>query len=132
MDSLPAILGTLVPFAVIAMVAALVLVPRYFKSRERMQLQQTLQAAIQSGQPLPPEVIEAITADRKPLPSPTRDIRIGVIWLAVAVAMVGFGVALGFDDPDASYWFAGMAAFPGFIGIAFVVLGVLGRNKQQA
>ena len=131
MDSLPAILGTLIPFGVIAMIAAIVLVPRYLKSRERMQLQQTLQAAIQSGQPLPPEVVEAITSDRRPPPSPQRDIRQGVIWLAVAVGLAAFGVAAGMDDPDASYWLMGIAAFPGFIGVAFIVLGALGLKKKS-
>ena len=131
MNDIPAILGTLIPFAFIAMVAAIVLVPRYLKSRERIQLQQTLQSAIQAGQPLPPEVVEAITADRKPPPSPQRDVRTGVIWLAVAVAMGAFGVAAGMDDPDAGYWLLGMAAFPGFIGIAFIVLGLIGRKKPS-
>jgi hypothetical protein len=130
-DSLPAILGTLVPFGVIAMVIAIVLVPRYLKSRERIQLQQTLQAAIQAGQPLPPEVVEAITSDRRPAPSPQRDVRTGVIWLAVAIGLAAFGVAAGMEDPDASYWMIGTAAFPGFIGVAFIVLGVLGLNKKQ-
>ena len=130
MDIFAALIPILTTFTVCAMVAALVIVPRYLKSRERMQLQQTLQAAIQSGQPLPAEVVEAITSDRRPPPSPQRDIRQGVIWLAVAIGLAAFGVAAGLDDPDASYWLIGIAAFPGFIGVAFIVLGALGLNKK--
>ncbi len=113
-------------------IAALAIVPVYFKSLERQRLQETLRAAIDKGQPLPPEVIEALTSDVKlrPKPSPQRDLRVGIIWVGVAVGIAALGIALSFDEPDATYPLLGIAAFPGFIGVAFIVISFLARGKD--
>ncbi|RYF97357.1 MAG: hypothetical protein EON94_15125, partial [Caulobacteraceae bacterium] len=93
----------LIPLAFFAMIAAIVIVPRYLKSIERQKLQDTLRASIEKGAELPPEVIAALTSDVKPRPSPYRDLRTGVIWLGVAVAFVALGAAVSFEEPDALY-----------------------------
>lgn len=113
-------------------IAALAIVPIYFKSLERQRLQETLRAAIDKGQPLPPEVIEALTSDVKvrPKPSPQRDLRVGIIWVGVAVGIAALGIALSFDEPDATYPLLGVAAFPGFIGLAFIIISFLARGKD--
>ena len=64
--------GILVPLGFFAMVAAIVIVPRYLKSLERQKLQETLRASIEKGAELPPEVVQALTSDAKPAPSPYR------------------------------------------------------------
>ena len=76
----------LIPLAFFAMIAAIVIVPRYLKSIERQKLQDTLRASIEKGAELPPEVIAALTSDVKRQPSPYRDLRSGVIWLRAAIA----------------------------------------------
>ena len=53
----------LIPLAGCAMIAAIVVGPAWLKSRERREMQATLRASIEKGQPLPPEVIEAISGD---------------------------------------------------------------------
>ena len=113
-------------------IAALAIVPVYFKSLERQRLQETLRAAIDKGQPLPPEVIEALTSGVKvrPKPSPQRDLRVGIIWVGVAVGIAALGIALSFDEPDATYPLLGVAAFPGFIGLAFIIISFLARGKD--
>ena len=111
------------------MVAAIVIVPGYFKSKERGRLQDTLRVAIEKGAPIPPEVITALTSDLKPPPSPYRDLRTGLIWLGVAVGFAGLGFAVSFDEPDALMPMLGVASFPAFIGLAFVVISALGRGK---
>jgi hypothetical protein len=123
-------LEVLIPLALFAMIAAIVLVPRYLKSQERLRLQETLRLAIEKGQPLPTEVVEAISTDVKPAPSPQRDLRTGIVWLGVAVGLAAFGWMIGFDAPDATYPLLGIAAFPGFIGLAFVVIALLGQRKK--
>ena len=120
--------GILVPISFFGMIAAIVLVPRYFKSLERQKMAETLRAAIERGQELPPEMISAMTSDVRPKglpPSPQRDIRTGVIWLFVAAGLATFGL----EEPDATYPLLAFAAFPGFIGAAFVVLGLLNKSK---
>lgn len=114
-------------------IASLFIVPRYFKSIERQKMADTLRAAIEKGQPLPTEVIEAMSSNvRSPglPPSPQRDLRTGIIWLGVGVGLGACGVAVGFNEPDALYPMLGVAAFPVFIGLAFVALGLLGKSKS--
>jgi hypothetical protein len=122
----------LVPISFFAMVAAIVIAPRYFRSIERQKVADTLRAAIEAGQPLPIEVIDAMSRNlptpRAPA-SPARDLRVGLIWLGVAVGIACFGIALGFVEPEMTFVFLGLAAFPGFIGLAFVVLGLINRKK---
>ncbi|MFN3522422.1 MAG: DUF6249 domain-containing protein [Phenylobacterium sp.] len=122
----------LVPLGFFAMIAGIVIYPRYLKSQERLRLQDTLRTAIEKGQPLPPEVIEAISSDArtKPAPSPQRDLRTGIVWLGVAVGLAAFGWIIGFEEPDATYPMMGVAAFPGFIGLAFIVIALLGHRKS--
>lgn len=123
----------LIPITFFAMIAALVIVPRYLKSQERIRLQDTLRAAIEKGQPLPPEVIEAISTDVRPAkapPSPQRDLRTGIVWLGVAVGIAAFGWMVGYEEPDATYPLMGIAAFPGFIGLAFILIALLGQGKK--
>ena len=79
---------------------------------------------------MPPEVIAALTSDVKPQPSPYRDLRTGVIWLGVAVAFVALGAAVSFEEPDALYPLLGVAAFPGFIGLALIVLSFVQRSRR--
>lgn len=123
--------GILVPISLFAMIAAIVLVPRYLKSQERMKLQETLRLAIEKGQPLPPEVISSISADEpRRLPSAERDMRRGIVWLAVAVGLAAFGVAVGYEEPDATYPILGIAAFPAFIGLAFVAIAFITRSRK--
>ncbi|MCI3133865.1 DUF6249 domain-containing protein [Phenylobacterium aquaticum] len=114
-------------------IASLFLVPAYLKSQERQKLQDTLRAAIEKGQPLPPEVIEAMTSDVKvrPKPSPQRDLRVGIVWVGVAVGLAAMGLAISFEDADALYPMLGIAAFPGFIGLAFILISFFGRGQKS-
>lgn len=114
-------------------IASLFIVPSYLRSQERQKLQETLRAAIEKGQPLPSEVVEAMTSDAKvrPKPSPYRDLRTGIIWVGVAVGLAGLGLALNFDEPEATFPMLGLACFPGFIGLAFILISFLGRGRDQ-
>lgn len=119
----------LIPISLFAMIAAIVIVPRYLKSLERQKLQDTLRASIEKGAALPPEVIEALTSDVKPPPSPYRDLRAGIVWLGIAVGFAAMGFAVSFEEPDALYPMLGVAAFPGFIGLALISLYFVSGKK---
>ena len=121
--------GILVPIAFFAFLAAVIIIPRYLKSRERQTTQDTIRAAIDKGQPLPPEVLEAMTRDVRPAPSSGRDMRVGIVWLAIAAGVAGFGAAIGYYSDEALPPFLGIAAIPAAIGIAFVALSFF--NKQR-
>ena len=49
--------------------------------------------------------------------------------VGVAVGLAFFGIALGFEEPVATFPMIAFAAFPGFIGLAFIVLGLLNKTK---
>jgi hypothetical protein len=126
-------IAVLIPFGFFAMIAAIVIVPRYFRSLERQKMAELMKAAIEHGQQVSPEVMDAMSASAGRAvvqPSPSRDLRTGLIWLGVAVGLGCLGWAFSFEDPDTLFPFLGFAAFPAFIGIAFIVMWAIARDKK--
>ncbi len=122
--------GFLVGIAPFAMVVAIVVIPSWLKSKERKEMQATLRAAIEKGQPLPPEVIDALSKDNIKAPaSAARDLRVGVILLAVSIGIALMGYGISFEKMDALYPMVGISAIPGMIGLAFIVLSFFNKNK---
>lgn len=116
-------------------ITAIIFGPTYLKFRERRETQETVRRAIDKGQDLPAEVLEALTRDvTKNLPSRTRDIRRGVIWLAVGVGIAAFSLIndLGGNDwgGNVDNGLLGIAAIPATIGLAFIVLSFFNKNKD--
>ena len=112
-------------------IAAVIIVPFYLRSQERMRVQETLRAAIESGQPMPTEMMEnaARNINIRPAPSPSRDLRTGIIWLGVGLGFAALGLTISFEEPDALFPLLGFATFPTFIGLAFIALGLLNKPK---
>ena len=121
----------LIPLTLFAMIAAIVIVPRYLQSLERRKMADTLRAAIEKGQPLPAEVVSLMTAEVRvrPPPSPQRDLRRGLILLGVALGLVVMGLTIGQGEPDATYPMIGLAAIPGCIGLALIAISRIGRDR---
>lgn len=124
------IIGPMIPIFFFAMIAAIVIVPRYFKSLERQKMAETLKVAIEKGQPLPTEVVDAISSGVRAPPSPQRDLRTGIVWLAIGIGLGAMGLALGFEEPDATYPLLGIACFPAFVGLAFIAMYFLNRGRR--
>lgn len=123
-------IGALIFFGFLA---AIILVPRYLKSRERQTMQETIRAAIERGQPMPSEMIDAMTRDAARRRSDGNDLRSGVIWLCIGLACAAFGYALGFEPgaEDARYPLMGLAAFPVFIGLGFLLVALFNRGDKR-
>ena len=127
----------LIPLAGILMIVALVLGPIWlgtrYKSEERARMHETLRRAFDKGQPIPPEIVDTLAQD-KPRPTPERDFRVGVILIAVAIAMLvlGWTIYAIEDEAEALAAFGGMAAFPGLIGLVFLAFsfGLRGRSSD--
>lgn len=86
-----------------------------FKSRRDMQ--DTIRTALDKGQDLTPELIDRLGHPKEPK---DKDLRLAVIWLALAVGLALIGVAV--PDPDAFRGTLAGAAFPFTIGIAYLIL----------
>lgn len=125
-------LEVFIPIVLFASVAAMVVAPFYFRSRDRAKLLETVRVAYERGQPVPPDLIEAMQTRRpEPArPSAERDLRSGVIWLAVGIGVAIFGWLVGYEDDDAFYPLVGLASIPVLIGLALIVLSVLNRDRQ--
>ena len=122
--------------SVFGSLTAIIVGPSYLKTRERRDMQKTVRAAIDKGQPLPPEVIDALSKEAaRNIPSRTRDIRRGIIWLATGIGIAAFGLITDFSTHDewnrgASNGLLGIAAIPATIGLAYLVLSFFNKNKD--
>ncbi|QYF85804.1 DUF6249 domain-containing protein [Brevundimonas sp. PAMC22021] len=121
-------------FAVFGTITAIVVGPSYLKSREKKEMQLTVRSAIDKGQPLPAELVDAMTKDvQRSLPSRTRDLRRGVLWLATGVGLAAFAAVnelIGGWDQDFHGGLLGVACIPITIGIAFIVLSFFNKNRD--
>lgn len=86
-----------------------------FKSRRDMQ--DTIRTALDKGHDLSPELIDRLGHPKEPK---DKDMRLAVIWLAIAAGLVLIGFAI--PEPDALRGILAGAAFPFTIGIAYVIL----------
>jgi len=91
----------------------------WFRYRSRGDMQKTIRAAIDKGQELSPEIIDRLGNPTSPK---DRDLRLALIWLALAAGLV----LSGFFAPDPSgFAFTGSlagAAFPFCIGVAYLIM----------
>jgi hypothetical protein len=124
--------GFLIPIGFFTMIAAIVIVPNYLRVRERQEMQATVRAAIEKGQPLPPELVDALSKDvrSRTVSSAHRDMRIGVILLFISGGVALTGLALGQINDYAMYGTLSGAAIPGMIGLAFIILSFFNPNKH--
>lgn len=122
----------IVPVAFALMTAAIVLVPAWFKSRERRDMQETVRHALDKGQQLPVELVQAIAkASRGRVATAHTDLRAGVIWLAVSAGIATFGWMIGQQESEALHPLLGLASIPGFLGLAFIVLSFFNKTKAD-
>lgn len=122
-------------FAVFGTITAIIVGPTFLKYREKRDMQETVRHAVDKGQDLPPELIDVMTKDvQKALPSRIKDIRRGIIWLAVGIGIAAFGLV---SDMGGNGWNGGMdngllgiACIPAVIGVAFIVLSFFNPSKD--
>lgn len=96
----------------------------YLKFRTKVEAQQTIRLALEKGTELSPEFIKQIG---EPEPPKDRDLRRGMIWIALGLGMVL--LALGINEPDAMGPLMGSAAFPTLIGVAYLIMWRYGARK---
>jgi len=89
----------------------------WFRYRARSEVQSTIRAALDKGHELSPELIDRLG---HPKPAKDKDMRLGIIWLSLAIALVLIGFAV--PEPEALRGTLAGAAFPFCIGVAYMIL----------
>jgi hypothetical protein len=98
----------------------------YFRYKARLETQQTFRLALEKGSELSPDFIKQLA---EPEPSKDRDLRRGLVWLALAVGLALCGFAVPDPTGDALRGCLAGAAFPFAIGVAFLIMYQYGARK---
>jgi hypothetical protein len=130
-------------FMIIAVVIGPVWITQYFKARERAQLHETVRIAYEKGQPVPPDLVEALRDgpdEGVGLSTAERDFRRAIVLISVGLGLVclGWGLWYGISFADetggaiAGGVVAGSGGIPGLIGVAYLVLWLAKRGSVRA
>ncbi|MDZ4762752.1 MAG: DUF6249 domain-containing protein [Alphaproteobacteria bacterium] len=98
-----------------------------FSSRKRAEAFQTLRLAIEKGQEITPAAMDAMAR----LGHPLADLRRGIVFLALALAVGALAGIVGSEEPDAIRPMLGIAVFPLFLGLAFLGLHIFASDKKS-
>lgn len=110
-------MALLIPMVFFSMVAIIAWGFFYFRHRGRTELQTTIRQALDKGQELSPELIDRIS---EPKPGKMRDLKRGLIWVAVAIGFVGLGFTI--PDAEARPVMLGISVFPVAVGLAYILI----------
>jgi hypothetical protein len=89
----------------------------WFRYRTRNDMQTTIRTAIDKGQELSPDIIDRLSTPKAPK---NKDLRLALLWIALALGMGVFGYVI--PDDDGQQVLLGVAAFPFFIGLAYLIM----------
>ena len=117
----------LIPIVMFISIAVIFSLWFYFKYKARVATQRTFQMALEKGSELSPEFIKHL-ADSEPKRDKDRDLRRGLIWLALGIGLLILGFAI--NEPEAVGPMTGSAAFPGLIGVAYLIMWRYGASKE--
>ncbi len=115
----------LIPITFFIMIGAIVLVPQYLRTQERMRTRALLKAAIEAGQQLTPEMINALSIPKEGGFRLTADasLLIGLLLLASAIGSFCLSRVLNVDA------LMGASAMPACLGLAFLGMFFYLRKK---
>lgn len=120
-----------VPIVLFGSIVAIVWAIMDFSQKRRAEAFQTLRLAIEKGQEITPEAMSAMAR----MNSPNRDIRLGVIFISIALACGALGLIIGSgqgsDMHDAMRPLMGIAVFPLFLGLAFIGLHFFANDAKR-
>jgi hypothetical protein len=109
----------MIPIVMFLSVAVVLIFLFWFRWRARDGMQQTIRMALDKGHELTPEIIDRLG---HPKASKYKDLRLGVIWIAIAVGLALIAVAV--PDPSGHAMRGTLAggALPFAIGIGYLIL----------
>lgn len=99
----------------------------WFRYRARGDMQHTIRTAIEKGQELTPEIIDRLGNPQAPK---DKDLRLALIWLAIAVGLALCGLAMPDPTGGALRGTLAGAAFPLSIGVAYLIMWRYTEREQ--
>lgn len=108
---------------------AIVAILSFNKARNNAELQKTVRSAIERGETLPAEFLESLQRTVPRAKSPMNDIRAGLILMAVAAGIMVWNYL---DHNTIGGHLSGVAAIPGLIGVALLILGIIGFSTRKS
>ncbi len=100
----------------------------WFRFRGRSEMQQTIRSAIDKGQELTPELVESLGSPQRPVKD--KDLRLALIWVAIALGISLFGFAMSSIEEDVFHIMLGISAFPICIGTAYAIMWRYTEREQ--
>lgn len=121
----------LIPIAFFAAIVLIIWMVQHFAFRKRNEAFKTLRLAIEKGQPLTPEALDAMAR----ISSPIADLRRGIVFVAIAAGFASFATVIGTSgEREAGEMMRalyGVSTFPLFIGLAFLGLHFFANESKQ-
>jgi hypothetical protein len=99
----------------------------WFRYRGRSDMQMTIRSAIKKGQELSPEIIDRLG---NPTPPKDKDLRLALIWLALAIGLALCGYFVPDPSGNAFQGTLAGAAFPLCIGVAYLIMWRFTDNER--
>lgn len=117
----------LVPLGFFGVVPLIVWIVTSQRTKSHARTSETIQKMIERGDTITPETVQALGIRPS---QPHRDLKVGLILIAVAISFFILGGVI--PDDEAHAIFAGFASFPGLIGLVYCVFWFLfGRNAAD-
>ena len=119
----------LIPIVMFISIAVVFIAAFWFRQRARDAMQQTIRLALDKGHELTPEIIDRLG---HPKASKYKDLRLGMIWMSLAIGLVLCGIAVPDPSGHALRGCLAGAAFPFAIGVAYLILYRFTGKEVQA
>lgn len=118
----------LIPIVMFISLAVVLIAVFWFRWRARDGMQQTIRMALDKGHELTPEIIDRLG---HPKEAKDKDLRLGVIWLSIALGLALMALAVGSFAAEALQGTLASAALPFAIGLGYLVIHFLTGKDER-
>ena len=118
----------LIPIVMFVSLAVVLIALFWFRWRARDGMQQTIRMALDKGHELTPEIIDRLG---HPKAGKYKDLRLGVIWLAISLGLALTALAVGSFASEALHGTLASAALPFAIGVGYLVIHFLTGKEAE-
>jgi len=118
----------LIPIVMFISLAVVMIALLWFRWRARDGMQQTIRMALDKGHELTPEIIDRLG---HPKAGKYKDMRLGIIWLSIALGIALMALAVGSFAVEAFHGTIATAALPFAIGIGYLVIHFVTGKEQD-